>query len=89
MDYILSPLTPISQLEDEYCFGSQYACGHADQTSNIVRNSSSATCLSSPASSEISKEQASDPIIWYAGDVMGDDLISSLLALPFDNLRRI
>ncbi|EWG48935.1 hypothetical protein FVEG_16361 [Fusarium verticillioides 7600] len=89
MDYIISPLTPISQLEDEYCFGSQYASGHADQTSNIASNSSSVTCLSSPASSEMSKEQESDPIVWYASDVMGDDLISSLLALPFDNLRRI
>ncbi|KAH7154023.1 hypothetical protein DER46DRAFT_577863 [Fusarium sp. MPI-SDFR-AT-0072] len=89
MDYILSPLTPISQLEDEYCFGSQYDSNHTDQTSSIAWNYPSATSLLSPASSEIPKEQESDPIIWYRGDGIDDDLIGSLLALPFDNLRHI
>ncbi|WKT50896.1 Zn(2)-C6 fungal-type DNA-binding domain [Fusarium oxysporum f. sp. vasinfectum] len=89
IDYIHSPLTPISQLEDEYCFGSQYASSHAGQTSRIAWNNPSATSLSFPASSEITKEQESDPIIWYAGEGIDDDLIGSLLALPFDNLRHI
>jgi hypothetical protein len=89
MDDILSPLTPVSQLEDEYCFGLQYASSHANQTSGIAWNPPGATCLLSPASSEIEKQQESDPIIWYGGEGIDDDLIGSLLALPFDNLRHI
>ncbi|KAF5692781.1 hypothetical protein FDENT_2656 [Fusarium denticulatum] len=89
IDDIISPLTPVSQLEDEYCFGPRYTGNHTDQTSSIAWSYSSATSLSSPASSETSKAQESDPIIWYADDGMGDDLINSLLALPFDNLRHI
>ncbi|KAF5977130.1 hypothetical protein FBULB1_6673 [Fusarium bulbicola] len=89
IDGIISPLTPVSQLEDEYCFGPRYASNHTDQTSSIAWDYSSAASLPSPASSKIWKKQESDPIIWYAGDGMGDDLISSLLALPFDNLRHI
>ncbi|KAI1022346.1 hypothetical protein LB505_007285 [Fusarium chuoi] len=89
MDYILSPLTPISQLEDEYCFGSQYASSHADQTSSNSWTCPIATSQSPPASSEMSKEQDSDPIIYFGGDGISDDLIGSLLALPFDHLRHI
>ncbi|SCV47984.1 uncharacterized protein FFB14_10128 [Fusarium fujikuroi] len=89
MDYILSPLTPISQLEDEYCFGSQYASSYADQPSSNAWIYPTTTSQSPPVSSELSRKEESDPIIYFGGDGISDDLMGSLLALPFDHLRHI
>ncbi|KAF4494653.1 Cutinase transcription factor 1 beta [Fusarium agapanthi] len=82
IDDIISPLTPVSQLEDEYCFGPRYASNHTDQTSSIAWDYSSATSLSSPASSGKFKKQESDPIIWYAGDDTFDALLIENLNKP-------
>ncbi|KAF4338021.1 cutinase transcription factor 1 beta [Fusarium beomiforme] len=89
---VLAPLTPISQLTDDYCFGLEPVGTHLTPNTDDGYHYwplAESTSLLAAASSTIEKEQDPDPIIWYGGEGIDDGLIGSLLALPFDNLRHI